>query len=175
MKVACCACNVAEIAESIIIRGQPAEARIIHISPWGVVCAWLVVDDNLRSICCWSQWVKTSGNSHDQHINVPRWYSYTTVGALASVRWFGWNICYSPSAASEFIWWRRVRDPCLLQRERRMVLEICAVLLWITESVHYARGYDSILDGLICFRFDIPCKKGVRLYYRCSVDKILYA
>jgi hypothetical protein len=53
----------------------------------------------------------------------------------------------------------------LLQRECSMVLEICAILLRITEAIDDARGYNRILNCLVGFGLDIACEECVGLDY----------
>lgn len=50
-----------------------------------------------------------------------------------------------------------------------MVLEICMVLLGISEAVHDANCDNGILDGLICFCLEILSEEKIGVDDRCRV------
>ena len=54
-----------------------------------------------------------------------------------------------------------------------MVLEICPILLWMSETIDEARGYNGILNGLIHFGLNISCEELIGLDYGCSIHDVL--
>lgn len=72
MKVACWACNVADMAMRGEVSREKGRQYTVDL-PWGVYCTWLEDDESLRSIC----YIASGGINirmlEEKEERMPRW------------------------------------------------------------------------------------------------------